>query len=261
MWGYSGHDAKVRGTGDAARQCVAQRPDLESWGQSFCFTLTMFAQLKGIVDLVRNGVSDFRNFKTEKERKEAVLDVLRVYFVLKDCVDDGEKLISEAQPNPVQKIVGMEPDLALATIERWDAVIRKQGMRLYWLQGAFLGQDHIAIINPELQDRIGKAIGYKMDRTVTLHGIGSALYFKNMFPVANSIEEKAHYISVMAGEEVDSLNMPRISSEIETLRQSLIEYRAVVERMVSNAELLQLSSNARRQTLFADDGPERSIQS
>lgn len=213
----------------------------------------MFAQLKGVVDLIRSGVSDFRNFQTAKAREDAVLDLLRVYFLLKDCVDDGEKLISEAQPNPVEKIAGMEPQLALATIERWDATIRKQGIRLHRLQGAILGQDHIAVINPALQDRLSEAIGYKMDRAITLHGIGSALFFKNMFPVANTIEEKARYISLMAGEEGNSLDMSRICAEIESLRESLNQYRAVVERMVSNAELLQLSKRARQETQFPDE--------
>jgi len=216
-------------------------------------TLTMFAQLKGIVDLIRSGVSDFRSFQTVRAREEAVLDVLRVYFLLKDCVDDGEKIIAEAQPNPVEKIAQMEPELALTTIEKWDATIRKQGIRLYQLQGVLLGQDHIAIINPALQERISEAIGYKMDRAVTLHGIGAALFFKNMFPVANTAEEKAHYIFVMAGEEEGSLNMPRICAEIESLRQSLDQYRGVVERLVSNAELLQLSQRARQETRLSDE--------
>lgn len=213
----------------------------------------MFAQIKEVVDLIRSGVSGYRNYQTTKAREDAILDILRVYFLLKDCVDDGEKLIAEAQPNPVEKIAQMEPELALATIEKWDATIRKQGIRLYRLQGAILGQDHIAVINPVLQERIRGVIGYKMDRAVTLHGIGAALFFKNMFPVANTAEEKAHYISVMAGEEEDSLNMPRICAEIESLRQSLDQYRGVVERLVSNAELLQLSQRARQETRFSDE--------
>ncbi|MDP1681379.1 MAG: hypothetical protein Q8L39_06350 [Burkholderiales bacterium] len=213
----------------------------------------MFAQLKLVVDLIRSGVFDFRNFQTAKAREEAVLDVLRVYFLLKDCVDDGEKLINEAQPNPVEKVSQMDPELALATIERWDATIRKQGIRLYRLQGALLGQDHITVIDPALGARISEIIGDKMDRAVTLHGIGAALYFKSMFPVENTAEEKASYISVMAGEEEDSLNMPRIHAEIESLRESLDQYRCVVERMVTNPELLQLSQRARQETRFPDE--------
>lgn len=213
----------------------------------------MFAQLKSIVDLVRTGISDFRYFQIKKARDDAVLDLLRVYFVLKDCIEDGEYLVSEAQPNPVETISKMAPTLALETMERWDTLIRYQGIRLSQLQSAFLSQHHIAVINPELQDRITEVIGYKLDRTVTLHGIGAALYFKNMFPVADTAEEKARYISVMAGEEGDALNMPRITAEIESLREALNDYRAVVERMVSDQEILKFSERARRETRFPDE--------
>lgn len=213
----------------------------------------MFAQLKAIVDVVKTGVSELREFQTKEDREKAVLDLLRVYFVLKDCVEDGEQLVAEAQPNPVRTISEMTPEVALKTIERWDRMIRRQGIRLSQLQSAFLGQHHIAVINPALQSRITEIVGYKMDRTVTLHGIGAALFFKNMFPIANTSEEKAHYVSVMAGEKGDALNMSRITAEIEGLRKALSEYRAVVERMVADDELLRFSGRARKETMFPDD--------
>ena len=213
----------------------------------------MFAQIKSVVDLIRSGVADFRSFKSGKERNDAVLDLLCVYFILKDCVDDGEKLVTEAEPDPIEKISSMNPDDAISTLERWDATIRKQGIRLHRLQGAIFGQDHLAVINPKLQKRIGEVIGYKMDRTVTLHGIGAALFFRTAFPIADTKEEKARYISIMAGEEDSGLNMPRIREEITMLRESLDQYRLVVERLVSDAKLLQLSQRARNETRFAND--------
>lgn len=213
----------------------------------------MFAQLKAIVDLVRTGISDVRDFQSKEARDDAVLDLLRVYFVLKDCVEDGECLVSEAQPNPVETIAKLAPEVALETMERWDKLIRRQGIRLSQLQSAFLGQHYIAVVNPGLQERITEVIGYKLDRTVTLHGIGAALFFKNMFPVANTAEEKARYISVMAGEEGDALDMSRITAEIEGLRNALNDYRTVVERMVSDHELLKLSGRARQDTRFPDE--------
>jgi len=212
----------------------------------------MFAQIKSVVDLIRSGVTDFRNFKSDKERNDAVLDLLRVYFTLKDCVDDGEKLVAEAEPDPVDKISSMEPGDAIAMLERWDAIIRKQGTRLYQLQEAIFGQDHLTVINPELQKRVSEVIGYKMDRTVTLHGIGSALFFRAAFPTEDTQEEIARYVAVMAGEKDDSLNMPRIREEITKLRDSLNQYRIVVERLVSDPELLQLSQRARNETRFKD---------
>jgi len=208
----------------------------------------MFAQIKGVIDLIRSGVSDFGTFKSNKERKEAVLDLLHVYFMLKDCVEDGENLFSEAQPNPVEMISAMDAETALSTMERWDKLIYKQGRRLHSLQGAIFGQDHLAIINPTLQDKISEVIGNKMDRAVSLHGIGSALFFKNMFPIADTNKEKARYISLMAGEEGDSLNMSRIREEIQSLKEALNQYREVVERLLSDKEILELSKRARLET-------------
>lgn len=213
----------------------------------------MFKQIKSVVDIIRQGVIDFRDFNSSQKRNTAVLNLLRVYFMLKDCVDDGEKLVSEAEPDPVKIISDMNPDEAILTLKRWDTTIRKQGIRLYQLQGAVLGQAPLAVINPTLQDRIREVVGYKMDRAVTLHGIGAALYFRVVFPLEATNKEKAHYVALMAGEEGNSLDMPRIRKEIVALRESLEQYRLVIERLVSDAELLQLSERARNETKFPEE--------
>lgn len=212
----------------------------------------MFGQIKNIVDLIRIGASDLKTFKSKKDRREVVLNMLRIYFLLKDCADDGEFLVNAAQPNPVEVISKMEPEQALATTECWDIRIRKQGIRLYQLQDAIFGQDHLTVINPTLQEQIGEVVGYKMDRAVTLHGIGAALFFKKMFPIPDTLEEKARYISLMAGEESKSLNMARIKEEIAELREALDAYRVFVERMVSDDEILQLSKQARQDTRYSE---------
>jgi len=213
----------------------------------------MFAQLKGVVDLLRSGIADFRKFRDDSEREKAVFEILKAYFLFKDCVDDGESLVAEAGPDPISKITNMEASLALTTIERWDVIVRRQGMRLYALQDCIFGQHHLSVIDPALQKRISEVIGYKMNRTVTLHGIGATLFFKNMFPVADTHEEKAKYIALMAGEEADTLNMPRIEAEIASLRGALEQYRVIVEKMVTNAELLRLSQRARQETQYAPE--------
>lgn len=212
----------------------------------------MFAQIKTIVDLIRSGATDINAFRRKKDRREAILDMLRFYFILKDCVDEGEALVNEALPNPVEVISSMEPESALATVEQWDAVIRRQGSRLYQLREALFGQHHLAVINPELQERLGKVVGHKMDRAVTLHGIGAALFFKNLAPIGDTVQEKARYVSVMAGEEGDALHIGRIEEELSNLRESLDLYRAFIERMMSIEEVLQLSKQAREDTCYSN---------
>jgi hypothetical protein len=140
--------------------------------------------------------------------------MLKAYFLLKDCADEGEALVVDAGSDPIGKVNAMEASAAVSTLETWDAVIRRQGNRLYALQGYIFGQEHLAVINPALQDRIGEIIGYKMDRIVTLHGIGSALFFRNMFPIEDTNEEKARYVLIMAGTENDTLDMAKVGAEI-----------------------------------------------
>lgn len=54
----------------------------------------------------------------------------------------------------------------------------------------------------------------------------------------------------MAGAEHDTLDIAKVTAEIVRLREALDEYRLVVERLVSDEELLRLSRRARQETLF-----------
>jgi len=211
----------------------------------------MFSQLKTVVDLINTGLRNYKQFQSHKDRRDTILGILKVYFFLKDCVDDGEKLITDAGEDPVKKIKSMDPDEARKVITDWDDILKKQGIRLYALQGYIYGQDHLAIINPDLQERISEVIGYKMDRTVTLHGIGATLFLRNMFPIENTDEEKARLITLMAGVESDGLlDLEKTNAEVSSLKQSLEEYRNVVERFVTNEEILTLSKRAREETII-----------
>ena len=42
----------------------------------------MFTQIKSVVDLIRSGVTDFRNFKSDKERNDTLLDLSHVGLIL-----------------------------------------------------------------------------------------------------------------------------------------------------------------------------------
>jgi len=132
---------------------------------------------------------------------------LRVYFILLDCVNDGEKLIAEAGPNPVEKILSLGPAESAKTLERWDSIIVRQGQRLSSLQGAIFGQNHLAVINPDLQKRISEVVGYKTDRLVTLHGIGAALFFRRMFnTTASEFLAWRTHLAVALGRTIEAVD-------------------------------------------------------
>ena len=212
----------------------------------------MFAELKLVVDLIRSSTSIFRMHKSEKNREQVALDLLKTYFLLKDCVEEGAKLIDEAGSDPIRTIKAMDELSADRTLRRWDSVLLRQSRRLSALEGFVVGQNHLAVISPDVQRKIKEIVSYKLERANSLHGIGAALLFRTAFPIANSDEERARYVSIMAGSESDFLDMKIVQREISALRKSLDQYRNVVERLLSDEEITRLSDKARKDTLFQD---------
>lgn len=210
----------------------------------------MFAQIKGIVDLVVTGFKAGLDFKTKRDRDQAVFGMLRFYFVLKDCIDEGNALILDAGADPVQRIMSIDAVEAKEVVARWDAALRRQAARLYSLAGQLGTQHALAVLNPALIAEIQTALGSKMTRTLTLSGIGSALVIRTIFPLDEPPEQIARLISVMAGERSGKINLKRIGREIDLLERALDGYREHVGAMVSKEELLRLSVKARSETQF-----------
>ena len=212
----------------------------------------MFAELKLIVDLVTTGVTDLCTLKSKGDRHKLVLRMLEAYFLLKDCLDEGAALVSEAGADPVATLKSMSADKAGATIERWDHILRKQGIRLNRLRDYFLSQDHLTVVAPDLQAQVVKAVGSKVSRVTTIFGIGASLFFYSKFPLAVTPDEKAQYVLVMAGTSRAVINMPKIKREIATLAESLRKYRTVIDRLLTNEEIVKLSKRARESTRFRE---------
>ena len=210
----------------------------------------MFADLKLIVDLICSCVSSFQKRKSVKKREDIVLGLLETYFLLKDCVEEGKLLIDEAGPDPIRRIKSMNETLAASTLKQWEVILCRQSRRLGALQEFVVGQNHLAVIDPDTQERIKKIVGYKLERTNSLRHIGAALFFRFNLPIANSTEDRAGYVSVMVGSQSESLEIEKIEQEIRDLRKSLDSFRIVVERLLSNDEITKFSDEAREKTQF-----------
>ena len=209
----------------------------------------MFSDLKLIVDLVRAGVVSYRLHKKEEGRERAALDLLRIYFLLKNCVDEGEKVINAAGPDPIGAINRMDNSRAAAVLADWDATLKRQGFRLHSLQGLIFSQAVLGVVGPDIETEIVRVVGNKMTQVTSLHRIGAVLFIRSVFPVGQSSEETADQVAVMAGSESSSLDLDEIRQEIEALRASLEDYRGMVERFVSDEELLRLAKRAKEESL------------
>ncbi len=210
----------------------------------------MFLDLKLIVELLRSCISNFQIYKSAKSRKKLILELLQTYFLIIDCLEEGKQLIDEAGPDPIRRIKSMDEISADATLKRWEVILCRQGRRLRALKDFVIGQNHLAVIDPDTQARIKEIVGYKLERTNSLHSIGAALFFRFMFPIVNSAEDRANYVSVMIGSQSELLNVGKIELEIDALRESLENYRKVVLRLLTNDELIRFSDEAREKTLF-----------
>ena len=210
----------------------------------------MIADLKAIADMLRSCVNDYKNHDTNRRRDQIVLDLLRTYFLLHDCIEEAKQLVHEAGSNPIRTIKDMVASDAESTLQRWETILDRQTRRLFTLQDYIFGQHHLTVINPEVQNKMKELVGNKLSRTTSLHGIGAALYFRQIFKRANSVEDLVPYVILSIGSESEYLDIEKTKHEISELETSLSQFRSVVERLLSDDEITRLADEARKDTLY-----------
>ena len=210
----------------------------------------MFAELIGVVNLLLTAVTTVRRSASSARHEILVLRILKVYFVLKDIIDEGEALAVEAGPDPLATLNALDLAEANGVLVRWNEIMDRQTRRLFFIHDNLLGKNHLDVIDPELAKKLDTAIGYKMDRVFTLHQLGSALFFRPMFSNRESKTDTANYVLVFAGvEEANSVvDMEKIHTELDALRSALEKYRIASEKLVSGDDLVSLSQRAREET-------------
>jgi hypothetical protein len=209
---------------------------------------SMFGELISFVNVLRTAAQDYRAKNSGAGRQAIISRMLETYFYLKDAVDEGEDLVHDAAPNPVEFIASLDSAEAALKLREWDFVLRRQTFRLYRVSENVFGQNFIEVLSPGLRDRLDDVIGSKFNRATSLHGIGAQLFFRSMVSSSHSDEDKARYITVMAGEEGDFLHMEKIREEIAALRVAMEAYSQAIKELASTDEILRLSQQAKTNT-------------
>lgn len=212
----------------------------------------MFGELISFIGVLKSTALDLRGRKLGIERRAAISTLLETYYYLKDAADEGELLVVDAQPNPVEVIRSLNAFEAKERLARWDYALRRQTFRLMRVSEKVFDQEFMAVVAPELEEKLHDVLGSKFNRATSLHGIGAALFFRGW--TNGTDEEKARYVSLMAGEEEDLLHMDKIHAEITGLREAMEAYRLVVIGLASSDEIILLSKAARKATFLADAG-------
>ena len=212
----------------------------------------MFLDLLTILDFVQKAINGLCRLKTSSDRKAALLEMLKTYFLILDTYEDGLKLLQSVDHNSVQYIKLLDADTAISHSDIWDHILRRQGIRLYLIQNNINEQSYLAVINPDLVKEISKVIGYKLDRVITLHGIGSALYMRNLFPVAADPESIASLVvQILTKQESGVVDNKSVMNELSELKAGLDQYRELIDSAMDKTEIMTLSKKAREATKIA----------
>jgi len=211
----------------------------------------MFQDLLNIIEFVKNAVNGILKLKTAGERKAASIEMLKIYFLILDAYDDGLRLLDSVTDDPVAYL-GTLSDVEVQTqLEVWDVILRRQSQRLYKAQSYISSESYLSVIDPDAQKSISKVIGYKMDRLVTLHGLGAGLFFRTMFPIEEPPEVTAGLVVQVLTKQKDGVIDPvAVRKELTQLKEGLDRFRSVIMDFIEKEGFQSLAKEARESTLL-----------
>jgi len=209
----------------------------------------VFSDLVKIVGFVKGSIVALSKLKSIKEREDALIEMLKIYFLLLDVREDGHKLLEMVDRNPMEFIRSLNKEDIGAYISVWDKVLRKQGMRLYTVQQYLSDQSYLFVLNPDAVRSIKDVIGYKMNSVVSLHEIGANLTLRNAFRFEESPETIAGLVNkVLTKNSEGVIDKNFVQGELDQVKVALDEFRSLIDSTMSKEEMLKLSSKARSET-------------
>lgn len=205
-----------------------------------------------IIDSLVKGLRGVQSFKDGIDRKNGVLELLKIYFLFLDSWEIGCRLLASTKGNPLEFISKQEPEVLNSYIELWDKILRQQSVRLHEIQRFVGEQSFISVLSADVQKEISEIVGDKMDRVWTLHQFGAGLQFRNIFPPDDPVAATSEQITqYLAGADSENFDPVKIQSELTKLKQGLDDYRTILESVVTKDEIFKLSNEARELTKIA----------
>ena len=208
----------------------------------------MFLELLKIINVLKNAAKDVVHLKKESDRKEAIMEMMKIYFLMQDAYDDGVKLLSSVDENPVEYIKKLNNKSVKTHLDIWGKILRRQSNRLYTVSNYISSQSYLAVYCPESQNKITEIIGNKMDRVKNLHDLGAGLFFRTVFTVTEAPEITASLVADTLSMNKELLDKNEISKELHAFNTGLNDFRSVINTLADKNEILLLSQQAREQT-------------
>lgn len=208
--------------------------------------------IKTILDIVKiliETASKAIKIKNEATNRSDKIEILKIFFLLKDVQEDGERLLESALPNPIELLKTASKEAAELRVKTWDSVLRRQGARLHQINNFISSRSDLAVIDLKAQRRIKILIGSKEDRVLNLFELGAGLFFRTVLPTDESPETLAYLVGrSLQLSESNPFDVNQIRDELNALDESLEEYRKIVSALISNEDIRSLSQEAREAT-------------
>lgn len=206
----------------------------------------MFAALLGVVSTFISSTPALKSLKDRRQAEEAVINLLTIYLVLWDVLEEGRKLLELAGTNPLETLRSAPPNKVDELRKRFEHGIASQGDRLYWLAGQLREDALLKYVDRKTRDRLDKVIGTKFDRTRTLAGTVSALVMTTMFAGVETDEQAASLVqSMYENKNGRPLSTKAARAELDALENELDNLKGACDQIVDGKMLARLLKKAK----------------
>jgi hypothetical protein len=211
----------------------------------------MLAKIKTIVEILTQAVPGVSRLLKSQARRDAILELFYIFFILSDVVDDGEQLLSMVGQNPAKTLAKIPGAKVPTVLKKWDLIIRRQANRLYSLAPRLLGGDALAIIDLPLKQKLTELVGSKFERTDSLEGVVAGLVIYTSFAGENEAKwQRSVVLSMYPRRTQLTIDIKAAATELIQLKKALSAYRKLCLRFATKSEILRLSKTARKNTLL-----------
>lgn len=209
----------------------------------------MIKQILDIVKILIETAIKTTAIKKESAKRADNLEILKIFFLLKDLQEDGSRLLESASPCPITHLKTASKEAAEFRLKAWDSILRRQGVRLHEIKSFISTRSDLSVIDLKAQRRIKIIIGSKEDRVLNLFELGAGLFFRTVLPIDESPETLAQLVTrSLQLSESDSLDISQIKNELHDLDEALEEYKKIVSALMSNEDIRSISQEAREAT-------------
>ena len=218
----------------------------------------MIELLAKLTDLLLKGTERRKSIVESKRRRQLLLDLLTTYFVLRNVSEIGERLISHAGNDPIDRVTVMPSDDALKWLVECKYMMLAQRANLHRLSN-LLGYEGLPVLDildgnfrPELRKLIGSKgsglflLGASLELYLMFGGFPSQEDVARFGDTVAGVRSAAVQLQLLIAGEGASPPLDRVQSDLHHLQSALGRLRAILGQLCEPRELLDLSAEAER---------------